>query len=205
MPGRNSKRSMSKIARLERKVNRLDKSREEKFFTVGPTATACNEQGNIYNGLNSMSQGDTQVTRDGSSVYNKYMDLDLWVTRNSTATVPQVVRVVVFVDKQEDLNVGNFWDSLITDSTSNWMTGKQHEYRFNSKVLYDRTFNMNEESNTSHVVHKKIKLNFSTQFDASSTSILTNAIKIFAVSSSPASGAQLPTVVYRSRIHFTDS
>lgn len=199
------KKTKPKISSLVNRVRRLENSREEKFFTAGPTATACNEQGNIYDIVNNPAQGDTQVMRDGSKIFMTHMDLGLWVTRNSTATIPQVVRVVVFNDKQDDLAVGDFWDTISAGSSYNWMGGKQSEFKYSSKVLYDRIFNLNEETNTSYVVNKKIKLNMPVQFDASSQDINNNAIKVFAISSSTAAGALLPTVVYRTRIHFTDS
>lgn len=210
IPGRGKRRrrnrkGKSKPSSLARRVRRLEQSREVKFFTSGPTATACNELGNIYNIVNDVAQGDSQVQRDGSSVYNKSMDLDLWITRNSTATVPQIVRVIVLNDKQDDLAVADFWGSVAAGSSYNWMEGKLSEFRFSSKVLYDRTFNLNEATNISYVVKKKIPLGFSTQYDASSTTINNNSIKIFAISSSTAAGALLPTVVYRTRVHFTDS
>lgn len=192
----------SSVKRLSRRVKRLEKGMETKFFTQGPTAGGVNDIGDVVH-LCNPSQGDSQVTRDGSRLVVKGISLTYHAYRNGADAI---MRVMVINDKNNQISsVADLLDSA--DGTGFSPFGrKDWEKRFDIKTLYDRTFPIDNVANPHKVVKKYIKCNIPVQFSSSTTTITQNAIKLLIMSTntSDATPTNQPQLLYTTRCFFID-
>lgn len=155
-----------------------------------------------YNGaiieLNRNSQGDTDGEHDGDSM--KCINATLRFLVSHTANC--FIRAIVFWDQSNSITTpAQFLDNL--GGIDACQSFKDYDNRFLTKVLYDRTFNINTARQTQYNVDKVIKLHRHTQFDAGTNTIVTGALKMLFVSNlAPASGVLSAGTC---RISFTDN
>lgn len=132
--------------------------------------------GSIYY-LNQISQGDTDLTRDGDSV--KIQNLNL--RYNIASSSQTFARVIVFWDKQDQIvNPGDFLETVGSGYAPN--SAKNYDNRFRTKTLYDRKHNLSVGGGLQNIVDTVIPINLHTQFYAGTTGIRTGALKILMIS-----------------------
>ncbi len=114
-------------------------------------------------------------------------------------------RVIFFWDRDNKIStVSDFWDASYIGAVNAPQGFKNHDKRFFTKVLYDRTFPLTATSSNSIVkTHKSVRINRHTQYEAGSTTIATGSLKLFVIGDE-ASAADIPNVDFTARLHFLD-
>jgi len=156
-----------------------------------------------YNGtvsslLSGLSQGTQDTQRIGDSMKNQNLTFRFYTSRN---TADSIVRIMVIRDDQNKI-------SAVTDvlqasgSAFSVLSPKNYDKRFQSKILYDRTFVLDVDQTT---IKREmvIPLGFHSQFQSGGTTINTGDIKLLIVSNLVTSN--LPSVAWYSRVTFTDN
>lgn len=176
---------------------------EVKHFDVTTTTTALDDDGSVTSIIDSMTQGDTDSTRDGDGVRIQHIKLQGHV---SAADQVAVVRVILFVDKQNTITAVNSFlegqgDSNAPYEYRNW------DLRFRGKTLYDKTFRISG-STAQSIMPIDVDIdctgqNLHTQWEAGGTTVNTNNIKLLLVSGT-ASVSTIGAHIH-SRIKYIDS
>ena len=171
---------------------------EYKFFDTQAT-TNVDYTGSL-NILNSMAQGQTDVTRIGDSI--KVQNLVVRGAIASSAVATSSLRMMIIWDPQNKTtttaDVLEYVGSVYAP-----FSPKDYDKRFQTKVLYDRVHSLvpTAESALTHFDYV-IPINQHTQFEGASTTINSGALKMLIISSSI---ANLPVVVFQARISYTDN
>lgn len=208
----------SAVARVVRQE--IDRQAELKFHTVnGPTGTPV-YVGNPYNMImTDISQGQTDTTRVGDSVYIKNVDIRLWIRYPAPDTSIQpnaIIRVVVYQYKPNNGLLAPslsrlYVDDYTTDPGPLSHRNIDHHNDFN--VLLDECFTMSacnaatgtSPSNSGVFIHRNLDMKRITkkiQYDTASAAH-NNALYLLIFSSS-ANLTVDPTVDCQSRVRFTD-
>ncbi len=143
--------------------------------------------------LNLIPQGDTDTTRDGDSI--KMMSLTL---RGACFnTVSSNIRIIIFHDKQDQVLIpADLLEAAYFASVNATNAPKNYDYRFRSKILFDRNFALSANGKNQYNFHKQIKLLIRTQFDAGTTNITTGALKVCYIGDQPVTFPAM-NIVYR--------
>ena len=157
-----------------------------------------------YNGivstLNSISQGITDTGRTGDSVKIQ----NIMLRGNILAgTVPAQLRVILFWDAQN--KVASVSDVLESTGTAySVLSPKNYDKRFQTKVLWDKVFDVVPTADNAHRHFQlSLPINLHSQYAAATSTINTGALKILLISNIVTTG--LPTIVYYSRVSYTDN
>lgn len=113
--------------------------------------------------INSVSQGDTQSSRNGNKIMCNYLTGNFDIKVDPSATVPTQFRVLFVYDKQTN-GAAPTYAEIISPTAIYGLRNVNEYYRF--KILYDKTFWVdNIGPSTKHVrFNKKFKLQ--TRFDS---------------------------------------
>lgn len=177
---------------------------EVKYLSLNATTNPS------YNGslnvLSSISQGDTDSSRDGDACFLTSLTFHYSINVNTTATYNQV-RVVLFRwNVSTDLAAAT--SAQIMDNPgfsntplSNYVMDSQRQKRF--KILYSKLHSVysNGRSVINKAVHLKLKSKLS--FSGGSADARGHIYALFLSGDSP--GANPPFVQYASKVNFTDS
>lgn len=164
-----------------------------------------------YNGaigyLNNMAQGDTDVTRDGDSIKCQRLVLRGWFLGN--ATVAQTCRLIIFWDQAESAGttVNSVLDSTYTGSVLAPLSPKEHDFRFQTRFLYDSgPVNVPTQANNRgiHEFNLNIPINLHTQFAGASTTIKSGALKYLIIGTN-APSTNNATFSMVARLSYTDN
>ena len=110
------------------------------------------------------------------------------------------LRVIIFHDKENSItNVSDFLD--ITGSAMSVLSPKNQINQYDSKTIYDKTFAISA-NRPQILVEKVFKLDMHTHFQASTTTVKNNAIKMIIIGQQPSSGT---TFQYFSKITYLDN
>lgn len=147
------------------------------------------------------AEGDTFNSRDGISVKPIRTSGRIFLLINPSAT-SSVVRFVLFRGKNENRVTYTTSDVLHTASGLTFQNPKDYQERFRTKVLYDRTYNLDSASRRSMVLNWNFKMYGHIQFGNNSTEIENGGIYLLMITNEP---TNVPTVQYTLQTTFTDN
>lgn len=174
---------------------------ESKFYDINSAGT-CDYNGVIVP-LCIPAQGITDGTRVGDSIKCQHLSMRLHVFANTSAasTVRSIVRCIIFEDKQNKVSAGG--DLLqIFGTGQGVLSPKYWDNRFETKVLYDKTWTLDNINQTGRHESIELPLGHHSQFEAGTTAINTGSYKMLYFSNHVAT--DLPTFNYVSRVTYTD-
>lgn len=171
-------------------------TKELKHNEITGTITAPTSSGSITE-LSATTQGDTNNTRNGDTIYPTSLALRMKMNINASADSTQV-RVIIFRWISEaPSGVGN-----ILESTSITSFKDQNE-RFQSQFLYDRVFNLNSVNKPELFFSKRIKLTKPISYSEAAPGVANrNGIWILIISDE---AVNTPTLAYNTRLYFKDA
>lgn len=177
---------------------------EKKFFDATSSAS-INNSGDV-SVLSSISQGDDTNQRNGDSILAKYVDLRFSWIMNAADPV-ELVRTIVFQDTMSLGTIPSVGDVLSLAGTSadvlsmlNLIGARQHRF----KILHDESYTLC--STGSQAVQKSVVIPLNDHIKFTGTvggDEGRNMLYILNISSS--TGANRPTVTYRSRLAYYDN
>lgn len=172
---------------------------EYKHHDVTITTTDVDYNGDVIT-LNNPAQGDSDNSRDGDSMKCQNLVLRYFVSH----TAKCFVRVIVYWDQQNTVSAASsLLDAAQVGTVQAPIAYKDYDNRFKSKILHDRTFNIDPASKGQFFVDTVIKIDRHTQFEAGSTTINTGALKILLVSNlAPTNNVYLEGLA---RLTYTDN
>lgn len=147
--------------------------------------------------LNDMPQGDGDTTRDGDSIKCQGLTLRGVLARNGADAT---VRMVIVWDKQNNVVPADIFH-LAGQQSAPW-SNKSYDHRFQSRILYDRTFTLDTDA-TRLNFHVKKNIMLHTQFNSGTTTINTGALRVFFISDQVTINE--PVLTFTSRLTFTDN
>lgn len=176
-------KKLKKLINIERKVHTIDQ-------TVNGTYSASLVT------LNNPAQGVADTQRIGDSIKNQKLDFAFSITSGSDCEA----RIMIIEDKNNDITASDLL--LFNGTVFATLSPKQWDHRYKTKVLYDKAFTLAAGQDT-HLRIGKFNLNLGhhTQFDNTSTTILTGAYKLVFVSNTVAA---TPILRFTSRVEYTD-
>lgn len=156
--------------------------------------------------LHGISQGDTSLTRSGSSIKLARLSGHFRITTDATNTNSQIVRLVLLVGKQER-GTAPTWSSVYGTATGGGLILNQKAWndRFNTKVLFDRLVRLepnNDSGNDVRVIPFNIKLFHHIQYEQGGNNAETGGLYFLRVSDQSATG---PSVNMQARLTFWDN
>lgn len=172
---------------------------EYKYFDVSPSLPISSSyNGYITGPLCAPPQGVDVESRTGDSI--KMVNMTLRMLINYNGSNYENVRVIVLHDKENSIvNVSDFLD--LTGSSLAVLSPKNQINQYDSKTIFDRTYAISS-NRPQVIIHKVIKLNMHTHFQASTTTIKNNAIKLIVIGQQASSGS---TFQYFSKITYLDN
>lgn len=171
---------------------------EYKYRITNITTGAVNYNGTSPILLNAISEGTGEDERNGLSIKCQNLTLNYHVGTTSEA----IIRVIVYWDKQD--TIGSISKLLTnTGSSAAVQSFYSQPYRFQKKVLYDRTHVLTTGGGYHQNVNQNIVLNEHTNFIDNGPNISTGSIKMILISDqAPISAVGL---VGFSRLSYTDN
>jgi len=176
---------------------------EYKINDVNVTGVSPDYNG-AYQTLNAPAQGSTDITRIGDSIKCQNLTMRGIVSGNSTAGTNNVVRLILLWDTQNQYSTLS--DLLeLTGSSNAVYSPKNYDRRFRNKILWDRTFVVNNIGGNPYVIpfDETFTINDHTQFSAGSTTQFSGSLKLVYLSDRVTT--LLPTIWFYSRLSFTDN
>lgn len=146
-------------------------------------------------------QGDGVTSRDGDSIKTIRLSGRLFITQNASAT-DSLLRVIIFRGKNENRTVYAPTDVLYSSTGLMIFNGKEHENRFRTKTLYDKTFSMSDTGKSNFLVNLNLKLDGHITFGSGSTSIENGGVYMLLVSNEQ---TNFPKVAYTLKTSYTDN
>lgn len=144
--------------------------------------------------------GDSQ--RIGDSVKLQRLMMRGEIRYATAGTDGQTVRLIIVNDKQNKISaVSDLLDSNYLSTVNAVNAPKNYDKRFQTKILYDRSFLVNSQNIERRFVIN-LPLNFHAQFDAAGSTIDSGSLKYFLVSDQMTNP---PTVNFVGRITYTDN
>lgn len=150
---------------------------ESKHFDYTVSAATANYTGTIVT-LCEPAQGISDSQREGDSIKMQ----NLTFRANIARVADDIVRLIIFFDKTNIITTGAMM--LENNGTAlAVLSGKEEDNKFNSKILYDRTFVLTGANTSNYKIDKVIKINQHVQFAEASTTIKTGALKMLIIGS----------------------
>jgi len=169
---------------------------EYKYFDINETANVD------YNGylpsLCTPTQGDGDQQRDGDRLKMQNLTFRGRLVRN---TADCMVRVIIGIDKQVKVTTAADVLESTGASTAGPISPKNYDKRFQTKILYDRRFNLTADMPVRFVNINKA-INTHEQFTNGTTTMQSG--RLFAIFISNIN-ANVPSMQYYSRVTFTDN
>lgn len=182
---------------------------EVKQYTTNVNDTEVSAAGVVYD-LSEVPQGDTEVTRDGSSLKPKNLELRMYITGNSSAA-SNTLRLILFRATNENGTAPTMAQVLEQTSESAPLaiySPKIHDKRYFTKILKDVTFTMNKMvASTAYrkTLTYKIPLDGHMTFTGTSTTKESGGLYLIMVSDQTAASNLGPAVQFTSRIKYYDN
>jgi len=176
---------------------------EHKQFVVAQTSTSVTWSGLILAIVQAMAQGDDSNQRIGDSI--KCQNLTLRWYAGPSLSNSNHLRVIVFWDESNVINTPAQLLNAV-GTAQGVISGKTYDNRFLTKILYDEVVTLLDPDFTlghtfmGPIKHHVIKLNKHTQFDTGTTTIVTGALKIFAISDTAAG----TPITFNAQLSYTD-
>lgn len=186
------------LTRLRKQVKRMMPKLERKVDDSPSTPLVVTTTASITNIL-SPAQGTGDDDRIGDRVNAKSLFIRLSITPNATAGM-NFLRFIVLRDKQGNGAAPSAANVL--SASTDYQSPINEDYGQRFKVLFDRTYTVDNDANGAQVDKIYRKLNFRTVWpDEGSTWPNTNSLLVFMISDQATNG---PTVQYYARVRFTD-
>lgn len=172
---------------------------EKKYHDIDQSGLSIDWFGNLGT-ANQISQGDSDITRDGDSI--KMMNLTVrgyFISGSFDCSC----RFMIILDKQNNIStVGD----LVSDNGTNLATlsSKVYDKRFRSKVLYDKVVQLSAD-NPRKQFSVVIPILKHTQFNAGTTNIESGALKFLHISDQDPTAITLPVIRYKARLTYVDN
>lgn len=187
-----------KALALAQKVHRVINSEHHRKLAVyNSTVPAAGQVLNICD----PAQGDTFNDRTGISIKPLRVSGRLYLTINAVATA-SVVRLILFRGKNENRVSYAVSDILHTASGLTWQNPKDYQERFRSKVLYDRTYNLDKNGRDSIMLNWNFKLFGHIQFGNNDITVENGGLYLLMITNEP---TNLPTLQYTLQTTFIDN
>jgi len=172
---------------------------EYKYYDVSPSLPiASNYNGYITGPLCAPPQGTDVESRTGDSI--KMVNMTLRMLVNYNGANYENLRVIIVHDKENSIvNVSDFLD--LTGSSLAVLSPKNQINQYDSKTIFDKTYGISA-NRPQVIIEKVIKLNMHTHFQASTTTVKNNAIKLIVIGQQAASGSSFQ---YFSKITYLDN
>lgn len=191
--------------RQKRQVKRLITGSEEiKYFPLYAGYATVNASGTLTK-WTTIPQGDTIVTRDGSEINFKRIDLRFNIFATAAAAyATNAFRMIVFQwkpdDAQQPPTVGQVIDTGFTQPV---FSPPNVLYKQNYRILYDKLFSVHNSGPGSagrHVIITNKRAQDKIRFASGNTG--TNMIYVLVISDA---AVQVPSWSYGALVHFSDS
>lgn len=196
------------VARITKSV--IGKRAEGKYFDVAAAATGVSTGGTVVP-LTDVPQGQTDVTRNGDSLFMRNYKFNYIIT--GTGDITNIMRVMIVQCRYSTATIGV--NDVLTVA-SNPMSDYNHDRIRQFKVIYDRqhyitSYVADSVTGTIGVSDKQIqgrrpllyKLGRKkVQFEGAGT---TGQYKLFAIFLSDSAAIAHPSIQYYGRVNFTDS
>lgn len=156
---------------------------ESKYYEYSSTGLAPDYNGTILE-LCKPGQGVTSSQREGDSIKLKNLTFRGQIVIGNTN---ELVRIIVFKDKENTIASG----AAILQGTGTTLAvlgNKNQDSKFDSKVLFDRTYTMDTANTPMIKFNINLKLDFHTNFEAGTQTASQNALKMLIINQSSASG-----------------
>lgn len=193
----------TRLKRLEYKVN-VQQKPEAKYFNVrqAPQVTYAGSLSEL-NGI--VNQGDEDIQRNGDAIFMKNMLIHCSIMQQGSGN-QDIVRIILFYDKENKVaSVSDFWDGTYLGITNAPQGFKNHDKRFQTNVLLDRIFTINNNAQSIKHFTKNLKINKRVQYDAGSNTIQTGSLKLFMITSNPGTtNPDIPKIDFTARCNFLD-
>lgn len=186
--------AIKKLVNVETKIASV--SHDVLPFNDGTPNTTC---------LMNLQQGDGDTFREGDSIKMKSIYARLMYLPNPGAQNNQIVRTVVWVDKQPNGIYQQFGDVNEDNTTNQVVIGhKDYDKRYTSKILYDKVVSLESDGKPfCSVVNIPVPPKYShAQFISGTTNIATNKVNVTYVANSPINTC---TVSANWRVGFIDN
>lgn len=200
----------ARIRSLQRQVRRqaLALRPELKYDGVANLTTPVTDNGTVVD-ICSPPQGNADNNRTGDKIKIVGVHLRAHLAGDPTLPTACTATVMLVQDKQGSLTTATISELLLgTDLGGALAPHARPNFDMvpeNHKILWRDTFSLEGGALNTHVINKFLKLKMAeTVFDAGSTTILRNGLKLVYVSDR-ASGLQAPAIVYTVRAFFTDN
>lgn len=178
---------------------------EYKYHDTSLNSSEINYSGTLTL-LNDPAQGDTDLTRDGDSIKNQNLTVDVMISHHSTQA--QVARFLIVWDKQGSVSgVDTILDSTYTGSVLAPLARKDRDDRFKTRILYDSGALDLPPSTTSRAYTLRtinLPINMHTQFEAGTTTINTGRLYFLHIGSRN-TASNNATMYMVSRVTYTDN
>jgi len=172
---------------------------EYKYFDVSPSLPiASTYNGYITGPLCAPPQGVDVESRTGDSI--KMVNLTMRMILNYNGSNYENIRVIIFNDKENSMvNVSDFLD--LTGTSLAILSPKNQINQYDTKTIFDKTYALS--ANTPQVLIEEVfKLDMHTHFQASTTTVKNNAIKLIVIGQQVSGGG---TFQYFSKITYLDN
>lgn len=184
-------------------VNAEHKYHDTNVGLTTPTSSS------IIQVLNSLAQGTTDSTRIGDSIKMTSLNVNFDAYHNFNSSSPtQNLRIIIFIWKKP--STAPTLDDILAPSSAasdRYLAPKNYDKRFWSKILYDKTFKLNEGGSSSagykiHLDFSKYKKYAHVQYAAASSSIDNNGLYMLTISGD---ATLAPALNYFARLKYLDN
>lgn len=195
------KRKNNTTKALKRKVDRLYRGIERKFFDKsisGPVASGSSR----IDALSEIPQGDTGETRDGMSINIYASQLRLSCNMNAAATATQF-RVLLVEDRQPNASIPNVNEVLDSDSV---IANANMHNRRRFRIHIDKQYNLDINGRRSIYIKKYtvFKPNRKAVYEPTGSGNLPSSGSMFYLIQMSSESTNTPQVDWNHRIRFTD-
>lgn len=194
-------RSNSKIAKLERKVQKIERGGNKELKTFDFSYNTDPLSTGAIALITGIAQGDTSITREGLQIRPKSLELRLLLTANNSGT--EYARMIIFRDTQQAGTAPTVAQLLEEDTVLGF---PEHDTRPRFKILRDKTFKLDNGNINGHIRKYFISLPKTSRIYYSGTtgsaiSMGKNNLYVYWVSTT---SADHPSLSSRFRLRFTE-
>lgn len=174
---------------------------EIKYGTASITATQIDFNGTL-NSLLGISQGAQGINqRQGDALTIKAMSFK-YRAYITTSTAISMIRVMVFVDEQANLNVSNVMAQA--GGVLAPLSFYNKEYRGRYRILYDKTHSLDPGQSYQDLADVKITKPVDVVFSPAVTTVRANDVRVLMISNQAAASGDRPYMDYNFRCYYTD-
>ena len=173
---------------------------EYKEIQFGSSSTVASWNGTL-NTLNTINQGVGVSQRTGDTLKMKTLALRGEFERNTLGATSEVCRLIIFIDKDNTITTGA---QLLNNTGSNAVvySQKNEDTKYDTKVLYDKSFNVNSVSSPQRFFDIVIKIPYHAHFVAGTSTVGHNALKMAYFCQNATNGAK---ITWQSRLSYVDN